>query len=83
MSRRSKRLWAVASSAPIAFSTLVVLDRIRIARDKASGWDPLEYWPPWYIKLIGIVFFVGIMFAVAAICSTVVDFLRRRREIIV
>jgi hypothetical protein len=76
ISRRSTWLIIGASLAPLGLGFGFLADWLhqRSLRATFPGWQYLDGPAPWYIPALVIVFYVGLLFAIGAIVSILLDY---------
>ena len=81
ISRRSTWLVIGASLAPfgLGFGFLAEWLHQRSLRAAFPSWQDIDGPAPWYIPAFVIVFYVGLLFAIGAIISVLLDYRRRKR----
>jgi succinate dehydrogenase hydrophobic anchor subunit len=79
ISRRSKWFLIGASLAPLglAFAFLADWFRQRWLRAAYPGWI-IDAKAPWYILALVVMFYIGLLFAIGAIASILLDYRRRK-----
>ena len=79
--RRSTWLGIGASLAPLGLGFAFLADWLhqRSLRAAFPDWQYIDGPAPWYIPALVIAFYVGLLFAIGAIISILLDYRRRKR----
>lgn len=79
ISRRAKQLWLTSLLAPVSAVALFLLNWLREHRDIEPGCDFIPCPVPWYMLLVGCLFYIGLIVALVALVRTAIDLVKSKR----